>query len=328
MIEEIDYNLYRIEIPLPKNPLRTINSYLIKGNDRFLIIDTGMNREECLGIFDASLKELDVDLQKTDFFITHFHSDHLGLAPTLATEKSIVYLNQTEITLVTAPTYNSRWTTLQAFYMSHGFPEEEIKRALTSNPGFLYGPKCPIAFTAISDGDRVEIGDYSLTCIETPGHAPGHTCLYDADKKILFSGDHILFDITPNIGYAPDYLGMSNPLGSYLQSLDKVYPLEVNLVLPGHRTRRNNHRSRIKQLQKHHAIRLQEIIGALDAGAKTAYDVAAHITWEIRYKTWDQFPIAQKYFAVSETVAHLEHLVAQNKVKKNTVNGHIEYWLI
>jgi len=50
MIEQVLPDLFRIEIPLPNSPLRSLNSYLIKGKERFLIIDTGMNREECLRI--------------------------------------------------------------------------------------------------------------------------------------------------------------------------------------------------------------------------------------------------------------------------------------
>ena len=61
MIDEIAVNLYRIEVPLPKNPLRSINSYVIKDPDRNLIIDTGMNREECLNVLEAGLKSLGVD---------------------------------------------------------------------------------------------------------------------------------------------------------------------------------------------------------------------------------------------------------------------------
>jgi glyoxylase-like metal-dependent hydrolase (beta-lactamase superfamily II) len=46
MIEEIAPNMYRTEIPLPRSPLKWLNSYIVKGGDRFLIIDTGFNREE------------------------------------------------------------------------------------------------------------------------------------------------------------------------------------------------------------------------------------------------------------------------------------------
>jgi len=77
----------------------------------------------------------------------------------------------------------------------------------------------------------IDIGRYSFRCIETPGHSPAHFCLYEAKNKILVSGDHILFDITPNITFWPQ---LDNSLKSYLDSLDKVYNLDVNLVLPGH----------------------------------------------------------------------------------------------
>lgn len=73
MIEEVLPNLYRAEIPLPRNPLKATNSYIIKGRGKSLIIDTGMNREECLEAMSTGLKELDIDLKKTDFFITHLH---------------------------------------------------------------------------------------------------------------------------------------------------------------------------------------------------------------------------------------------------------------
>ena len=80
MIEEILKGLYKLEIPLPGNPLRSVNSYVIITSDRNLIIDTGMNRRECMKAMELGLKELGVDIEKTDFYITHSHSDHLGLA--------------------------------------------------------------------------------------------------------------------------------------------------------------------------------------------------------------------------------------------------------
>jgi glyoxylase-like metal-dependent hydrolase (beta-lactamase superfamily II) len=79
MIEKVLTNLYKIEIPLPKNPLKNLNSYVIKGAERNLIIDTGWNQEECMNAMQAGLKKLGVDIKNTDFFITHLHADHLGL---------------------------------------------------------------------------------------------------------------------------------------------------------------------------------------------------------------------------------------------------------
>ncbi|HWQ61139.1 MAG TPA: MBL fold metallo-hydrolase, partial [Negativicutes bacterium] len=88
--EEIRPGLFRLEIPLPNNPLKTLNSYVITGPERNLVVDTGFNRPECLAAMRAGLQELAVDLARTDFFITHLHADHSGLAATLATVTSRV----------------------------------------------------------------------------------------------------------------------------------------------------------------------------------------------------------------------------------------------
>lgn len=63
MMEEIRPGLFRVEIPLPENALRALNSYLIKGNSRNLIIDTGFNREECFQAMQNSLHKLSIDLR-------------------------------------------------------------------------------------------------------------------------------------------------------------------------------------------------------------------------------------------------------------------------
>ena len=62
MIEEIRHNFYRIEIPLPNSPLKYLNSYVIRSDDRHLIVDTGLNRKECLEAMKTGLEELDIDL--------------------------------------------------------------------------------------------------------------------------------------------------------------------------------------------------------------------------------------------------------------------------
>ena len=96
MIEQIFPDLYRIEIPLPRNPLKALNAYVIKSPDRNLIIDTGWNMEACMSAMRAGLRELEVDLKKTEFFITHLHADHLGLVENLFTEATTVYFSSKE----------------------------------------------------------------------------------------------------------------------------------------------------------------------------------------------------------------------------------------
>ncbi|MCD6358423.1 MAG: MBL fold metallo-hydrolase [Dehalococcoidia bacterium] len=321
MIEEVLPHVYRMEIPLPRNPLRSINSYLIKGQGRFLIIDTGMNREECMSEMTSDLKKLNVDLHKTDFFITHLHADHLGLVSNLATDTSKVYISKLEASIV-AMIGEERWKNFGSIYKAHGFSDDELGKIMKALPGRQYSLKHSIKFNTVKEDDVIDIGDYSFRCIETPGHSPCHMCLYEADKKILVSGDHILSKITPNITFWPE---IDNPLKEYLASLDKVYPLDVNLVLPGHRHIFSDHKKRITELKKHHQDRLSEVLSALKDGEKNAFQVAPYIKWDIKYSSWELFPSMQKWFAVGETIAHIKYLEGKNLVRQRTKNQQIVF---
>jgi len=324
MVEELLPDLYRVEIPLPGSPLKALNSYIVKGRGRFLIIDTGLNREECLRPMLSALKELEVDLSRTDFFITHLHADHSGLVGTLATDTSKVYFNRPEASSVAFQISEDFWKGLFAFYHSNGFPEDEIKKVREGHPAYRYSIRHQVNLTVTDEGDEIEVGDYLFRCIETPGHSPGHTCLYEASKKILVCGDHILFDITPNITY---WGQLENSLKQYLTNLDKVYTLDVNLVLPGHRNLWDNHRKRIMELQEHHRNRLNEALFALEDGEKTAWEVAPYITWDIGCNSWEEFPSVQKWFAVGETIAHLDYLEADGRARKETKDHKVLYSL-
>jgi glyoxylase-like metal-dependent hydrolase (beta-lactamase superfamily II) len=150
--------------------------------------------------------------------------------------------------------------------------------------------------------------------VATPGHTQGHICLYEEDKKILFSGDHILFDITPHIeSWAYD----TNSLADYMASLDKVYHLPVNLVLPGHRNFLGDLKSRIDELKIHHRERADEVLKVMGRETLNAYEIAARMTWDIDCETWEDFPIAQKWFATGEAIAHLRYLEGEGRISRN-----------
>lgn len=320
MCQEVLPNLFRIEIPLPKNPLKAINSYVIKGPERNLIIDTGMNREECMNAMKAGLLELSVDLKVTDFFITHMHADHLGLVSSLATADSKIYFNGPEAENLN----NIPWEKQKYFAGLSGFPENELQAAIEMHPGFKYGQKKNVEFEILKQDDVLNIGNYSFMCIETPGHTPGHMCLYESNKKVLVSGDHILGGITPNISLWDDDW---DPLGVYLKSLDKVGLLDVELVLPGHRGFNMTCKERIQELKLHHQERANEVLAILSNGDLNGYQVAALMTWDMTYESWEMFPVSQKWFATGEAIAHLKYLEGEGKVLKETRQGKLVYTL-
>ena len=192
-----------------------------------------------------------------------------------------------------------------AYAAKNGFPENELREAIKSHPGREFGSEWVPEINILQDGDEIIAGNYCFKCVSTPGHSLGHTCLYEPDKKILVAGDHILIDITPNIQcWSDDH----NPLQNYLASLDKVNDMEIDLVLPGHRRLITHHRARIAELKEHHERRLREVLSILGDDARTAYQVASQMTWDLDCDSWEEFPGAQKWFATGEAIAHLRYL--------------------
>jgi glyoxylase-like metal-dependent hydrolase (beta-lactamase superfamily II) len=310
MIEEIFANLYKIEIPLARSPLKALNSYVIKNAERNLIIDTGWNQEECMHAMQTGLKELGVEIRKTDFFITHLHADHFGLLSSLTTESSTIYFNRPD-----ADRFKSgpRWDDFANFAGLNGVPENELQAISQSHPGLKFRAEEGLAFHTLREGDEISVGNYIFRCVETPGHTLGHMCLYEPNKKIFVAGDHILDDITPNIQLWDDKW---NPLREYLASLDKVYELDIELVLPGHRGIIKNCKERIQELKHHHQKRLNEIISILGERSKTAFQVASQMSWDIICDSWDLFPVSQKWFATGEAIAHLKYLREKGIIRR------------
>ncbi|MBQ62114.1 MAG: MBL fold metallo-hydrolase [Gammaproteobacteria bacterium] len=317
MPEEVASNLYRIVVPLPDNPLKEINSYVITSGDRNLVIDTGMNRPECQEVLEAGLESLDVDLKRTDFIATHLHADHQGLISTLMTSSSKIYMGSLD-----SPSFrnnNDTWSKdgfMGDYARRSGFPVADLEASMQNHPGFKYSSAMNIDYIDLHEGDCFDVGEYHLEVIDTPGHTDGHICLYDADHKLFISGDHVLGDITPNIATWSDD---ADPLADYINSLQKVSQLEVDKCLPGHRSLIADFYERIDQLTKHHRERANEVLDILKQGNMSAYDIAARMTWSIRAKSWDDFPVMQRWFATGETIAHVIYLERQNLLHREVV---------
>lgn len=311
MAEQLYPGLYRIHIPLPESPLKYLNSYVIKGGDRNLVIDTGLNRDVCKRAMLEGLDEIGVAIDSIDLFITHLHADHFGLVPELAGENTRIYFNRPDSELI------ENWQGFEpmiAYGGRSGFPEQELRNALNQHPGFKYGTGWMPFMNLIEDGQPLTVGDYVFTCIQTPGHTKGHTCLYEPEKKIFIAGDHVLYNITPNIQCWSD---TDDPLGDYLASLDKVRDLEVSRALPGHRHLFDQFAGRIDELKAHHGRRLEEVVELLDkAGAQNAFEVASQMTWDLTAKSWADFPVAQKWFATGEAISHLRYLEIQKRIRR------------
>jgi glyoxylase-like metal-dependent hydrolase (beta-lactamase superfamily II) len=325
MFRKVAENIYRVRIPLTVPLLDSMNAYVIKDPYRNLIVDTGMSQTPCQEAMEAALRELQVDLTRTDFFMTHHHGDHFGLVGRLLAEDSTIYINRTEADLIARIGSGAILADVAHFVEITGFPETDLQKVIPSRAGMEYRARPSWPFHFIDEGDEFEKGGHRFRCVVTPGHSAGHTCLYDEKNRLLLSGDHLLRNITPAIQLRSDE---QDPLADYVKSLDKLHDLDIDLVLPGHGATFRNCKTRIEQIKAHHQQRAGEVLSALAASRKDTYDVASLIPWSIvDFEGWDGVPLLQKFFATGEAFSHLKYLEGIGKVKKELREKRLFYSL-
>ena len=162
---------------------------------------------------------------------------------------------------------------------------------------------------SVDDGARVDVPGGTSTAVWTPGHTPGHLCFHVPEHRLLLSGDHVLPTITPHISISRrDRAG--DPLGDFLDSLQKVARLDADEVLPAHRHRFGDLAQRVEDITRHHHDHLADIESILADGPASLWQIAARLTWN---RPWDQFPLGLRRSAVNETAAHLRYLTRRDR---------------
>lgn len=311
-ITEILPGLYRVEMPLPGIPLPSVNSYIVKGSRRNLIVDPGLNHDMCFTLMRGTLQKLSIDPAITDFFFTHAHLDHAGLVTRLRTPQSEIYIGHRE-----ARHIDFDWDGTIRFATAHGFPKREIPALLSQHPAYTWTKSrsdLHLPFHLLEEKSDLAIGKYVFEILETPGHSRGHLCLYECKEKILICGDHILKDITPTIQL---WAEGQNPLWDYVGSLDKIQELDVRLVLPGHGLPFLDCRKRVREINSHRVGRSQEVISVVSSlKSGTAYDIASKLTWNVQYGSWEVFPILQRWLSMGETLAHIYYCERKGLLQK------------
>ena len=317
-IREVLPEVFRIPVPLAGNPLKELNCYLFRGRkeagERNLLVDTGFRTEGCRLAVLEGLGLLGVSMEDTDILLTHLHADHSGNVADLTAPGGKVFVSRIDHRYMDGSLQGNK----TARFREHGISEDMIQAMLACTPSrTMAAPLSFTGYTLLEDGAVLPAGRYQVRAVWTPGHTPGHLCFEILNTGAMILGDHVLFDITPNI---TDWDGVEDSLGDYLKSLDKIYPYEVSIPLPSHREA-GDMKQRILALKAHHERRLAEclqIVKALQSEPGVSpclYEITGRMHWKIRSKGWDDFPAAQRWFALGECLAHLDHLKAEGKVR-------------
>jgi glyoxylase-like metal-dependent hydrolase (beta-lactamase superfamily II) len=321
--------VWRLPLPLTDSPLGHVNTYLVRTDGGYLLVDCGWDTADTLHALEGHLRALDIRLRDVrHLVITHIHPDHYGLAGRLReitmAELSFHRLERLyiESRYVDADELMSE---MREWLRLNGTPPGELEQINRGSTSMMARVQIAFPDHTLDGGEEITAGRFAFRVIWTPGHAAGHICLYDARHKILLSGDHVLPHITPAVGMHVQTT--SNPLADYLDSLKLVGKLEAELVLPGHGEPFQGLPERTGELLAHHQRRLDEIVALLTARqgeALTGFQITSLMRWS-RRRSWDDLSGFERRMAVTEALAHVELLHARGQVEKSHDHGEIRY---
>ncbi|HCX14253.1 MAG TPA: MBL fold metallo-hydrolase [Rhodospirillaceae bacterium] len=308
---EVVPRLHWLRMPLPY-ALNHINLWVLDDGDGWTVVDTGLCTSETQGlwkqIFAVPLK----DKPLLRVICTHFHPDHIGLAGWLA-EKYQVPLWVTEKEIKAARTtfeQNEKvMTPILTEHYSRAGLNDAIAQAVATR-GNSYSRRVhrlPENVIIIDPSKLIKAAGKRWRVIIGEGHSPELAALYSEDLGVLISGDQVLPGISPNVSVRPTEPGM-NPLAKFLGTLLRFSALpEDTFVLPSHKLPFYGLQLRVEQLIKHHHERLDV--------ARKACRLGASVSDVLKIMFERDFDAHQLHFALGETLAHLNFLVATGEIE-------------
>ncbi|MBM4272483.1 MAG: MBL fold metallo-hydrolase [Deltaproteobacteria bacterium] len=315
----ISEDLYMITLPMPFR-LKHVHVFALVHDNGVALFDTGVNTPEAFTKLEGALRSIGKDIHDIDrIFITHFHTDHCGIAGRIKDlSGAAIFMSETDARRIYDDQRGSLDINLvRGFYRQHGLSERFID-GLLRLLDFFKKATIPFRVDEYFEGHGTyHFGRKKFEIIPAPGHTSGQVCFYLPDERILLSGDHVLPHITPNLSpdpYNPDF----RPLRCFLDSLQKVVMLPVVTAYPSHGEPILNLRARVEEIREHHRERTGLILSSVKWGQKTTFHVSLDI-FGSELTEFDQF------LAVNETYAHLVELEKEGLIRKKWEGEYLVY---
>ena len=317
-LTEVAAGVFELRLPIPFED-GLVNVFVFTDGKEADLLDCGMNSDESLEAIHRALEHLGVKRLRR-LMVTHIHPDHYGAAGSLAGGDGLadLYIHRLEVPLV-----HPRYVELEHlveevrhYLLVNGVPADEAEVLSNSQRALSQVVKTADPSVQLDGAETVQMGTRHLRVEWTPGHSPGHICLYEAADGLLFAGDHILPELSPNIGLHPQ--STPDPLHEYLEGLRRMASREPNLVLPAHGRPFSQIAQRVDALVSHHQRRLDQVVEILGRREKSGWQVALDL-WGPRDNLYE------KRLALQEGLAHLQALAVEGQVGK-TVTPESVLW--
>jgi glyoxylase-like metal-dependent hydrolase (beta-lactamase superfamily II) len=318
--ERVLPGVFRLRLPLPWPGVPHGNAWAVAAGDGVVLFDTGYHEPGSLAQLERALAMCNLSLENVRLLVcTHAHSDHYGQAATIVERAGC------ELWMHPNHEHMSRWaedpeaaiTRRLEVARQSGVPEEPLRRYAAERRSHDTG------IAAVIEPDRpllpgvtiaTDLGEWTVH--ETPGHAPSHVCLFQPERRLLISGDHLLGRISLffDYGYSPD------PVGEFVHSLDVVQALDARLCLSGHGRTFTDVQAHIEGNQALVNEHLERTLAAISPAPLTAFDAVPVIYNDIPFS-----PLTATWL-LSETLAMLRHLELTGRARR--ISGEPELWAV
>jgi glyoxylase-like metal-dependent hydrolase (beta-lactamase superfamily II) len=317
--ERVIPGLWRLRLPLPFPGVPHCNAWAIARGDGLVLIDTGMHEPGSFVELERAFAQVGLSVDQVALVAsTHAHVDHWGQAATIrdrvgcefwmhpnhehgsagATEPQVVLARRLEIG------------------RQSGVPESALARYAE------HAKEMPSGIARVIEPDRPLVGGVEIETdlgvwrvFETPGHAPSHVCLFQAERRLLISGDHVMGRVSLyfDYGWTPD------PVGEFLASLDVVDELDARLALSGHGKPFLDVHGHIEGNRRLVRERLDAALAAVAEGPKTALQITPRLHDE---------PLTESNAGwwLPETLCYLRHLELLGLLARES-EGEVERWV-
>lgn len=312
--------VYLLSVPNPKFMGRSTNIYIARKGDECLLVDAGFAGKVALEVVEQALSSLGLGSAPLTLFLTHLHLDHAGLVRELSSRHRVkIVMGRTEYAAMLRiqsfmPSMAQEWEPL----LMNGLPLRDVE----SLSGFgSYSVVIPetLPVTTVEDGDELCVAGCRMRVVDLAGHVPGHMGLLETKTNTLFSGDHLLFDLSPTLqsSYTP-----FNELDRYLANLKKVCEMQPSRLLHSHGKLRDDYARRAKWLIDHQTKRKLEALQVIkDNPGLSGVEVARLMSWNISEDKWDRINLLLKACMVETAIVGINQLVYDGLVSREEHPG-------